>query len=183
MSNNAQTPYNPLVRKTGTQQGRALDAIAASGFGQQHVGNFTKPLPGGVSVVSDNRGRSSGNVAHPFKGKRRNDEGIVEIEPGTINGKFATSYQVSVGASGVVYVYAQIIPTFTDIEGYIISWDFENFTIASAATVPDDTTENFYKPLCVYTDGVKVAQVVQNSLDVVWCGMLEAPQARYGLSG
>lgn len=183
MSNNAQTPYNPLVRKTGNQQGRALDAIAIAGVGQQHVGTYGRTLPGGVSIVSDNRGRGTSGVAHPFQGKRRNQEGIAQIEPGTINGKFATSYEVEIPANGVAYVYVRLIPTFTDVEGYITNWTFDDFTILVNSSVPADTTENFYKPICTYSDGKKVAQPVQNSLDVAWCGMLEAPQARYGLSG
>lgn len=181
MSNSAQAPYNPLIRKTGTQQGRALDAVAAAGVGQQNVGAFGRPLPGGVSIVTAGRGRSP--VAHPFKAGRRNNSGVVKVEPGTINGKFAQSYEVEVGETGTIYVFVKVIPTFTVVETYVVSWEFDDFEIDSDFGAPEDTATEFYRVIAVYTNGVKVAQPVQNSLEVAWCGTEESPTARWGVSG
>lgn len=182
MSNNAQTPYNPLVRKTGTQQGRALDAIAASGFGQQHVGNFTKPLPGGVSVVSDKRGRGAID-SHPFKCLRRKDDGSADIEQGTINGQFAASYNVAVSNIGTVYVYVSVTPTFTDIEDFITGASFSSFNFGSGSSVPADSATTFYRAIATYVNGVKTGQTVRNSLEVAFCGTVSEPSARWGISG
>lgn len=182
MSNNAQTPYNPLVRKTGTQQGRALDSIASVGFGQQHVGNFTRPLPGGVSVVSDKKTRSAID-SHPFKCLRRKDNGTIDIEQATINGQFASSYNLAISDVGTVYVYVSVTPTFTDIEDFITGASFATFAFGSAASVPADTTTTFYRVIATYAAGIKTGQTVRNSLEVAFCGTLAEPSARWGISG
>lgn len=182
MSNNAQTPYNPLVRKTGTQQGRALDAIAASGFGQQHVGVTTRPLPGGVSIAASKRAEAAA-TGHPFKCFRRKNDGTADIEQGTINGKFAASYNVAVSDTGTVYVYVSVTPTFTDIEDFITGASFSSFTFGSGSSVPADSATTFYRAIATYVNGVKTGQTVRNSLEVAFCGTVSEPSARWGISG
>lgn len=182
MSNSAQGSSNPLLRKRGTRDGRVIDAIGAASVGQQNVGTFSKPLPGGVSMIVDKRGRAI-RETYPFRCKIRKADGTVQIEQGTINGKSATAYSVNIAATGTQVIYVRVTPTFTDVEDYITGATFANFTILAASAVPADTATDFYRTLATYVDGVKTGQPVRNSLEIIWCGTTAAPNARWGLSG
>jgi hypothetical protein len=183
MSNTAQAFSNPLIRKQDNRDSRALDGIDQSKIGQQNVGIFTRPMPGGVATVIDARRRGSGAQGHPFRCLGRKSDGSVQIEQGTVNGKSATEYFVSIPSVGFRVIYIEINPDFDDIEDYITGATFANFTIKTGSSVPSDTSTLFRRLIASYNNGVKVGQPVRNSLEVAFCGTVEEPQARWGISG
>lgn len=182
MSNSAQGSSNPLLRKKNARDGRILDAISASSVSQQNVGTYSKPLPGGMSIVVDKR-RAKSAETHPFRCKSRQTDGSVAIEQGTINGKSASAYSVTVSNTGTQVIYVAVTPTFTDVEDYITGATFSSFTLAVASSVPSDTATTFYRLIATFVDGQKTGQPVRNSLEVAFCGTVSAPQARWGISG
>lgn len=182
MSNNAQAFSNPLVRKRGTRDGRALDAADSAKLGQQNVGMFSRPLPGGVSTISNAQSRTP-SQGHPFRCLIRQVGGDVQVEQGTINGKSAVSYTVNIADTGTQVIYVKIEPEFTDVEEFIVSATFDDFEIEVDSEVPADTDTLFYRTLATYVNGKKVGQPIRNSLEVAFCGTINEPQARWGLSG
>lgn len=183
MSNTAQVPGNPLIRKHGLRDSRALDGIDAARPAPNNAFMFSRPMPGGVALTPMARARSAATT-HPFKASPRVRGGVILLHPGTVNGKTASAgYELAISDTGVVEVFVRVEPVFSDYEDYITGASFDTFDLLANTTLPSDTASTFHRPVARYEDGVKVAQYVTQSLEVYWCGSVDQPNPRWGVSG
>jgi hypothetical protein len=142
-----------------------------------------RTLPSGVSFYGGKGGgRRAAGVSFPFQVtlSRGEEEALfATVEPGTISGVMPKidgtdidtlpAPTLEVASTGTAYIYFIITATFNvTAEGYVLG-AAASFTVSidTGSTVPDDVkTSTFYRRIATVVDGVKTAQVVQNSLDI-----------------
>jgi hypothetical protein len=163
---------NPLIRPQTPFERRVVDAIDRSKPGRS-VGVFNRPLPGGVSQISQgsNRGGASTSI-HPFwiysSGK---------MHAGTVNGAIPTLAGSPIGESGNAlslsgskYIYIKNLWTLVfGSSHYLTSATLTERTIVSnTSPLTDSTTSGVlttYRLVAQIIDG-KVQRTQQTSTNV-----------------
>jgi hypothetical protein len=192
MANTAQTSANPLLRKGGGNA-RLVDAVEGA-KPSLPVGAFSRPLPGGTSLVID-RGRGGGkcSVSHPWKPQiidRGENTVKLRITPAMVGFVMADidgtdldddpTPDITISNDGTVRLYAEITATLLPTaEGYIYGGTVTKAEVKSTTgEVPEnDLTGVYYLHISTFTNGRLTAQLRFTSIGVVFQNSEEPNEA------
>jgi hypothetical protein len=167
MANTAQTSSNPLLRKGGGNA-RLVDAVEGA-KPSLPVGAFSRPLPGGTSLVIDRGKGGKCSVSHPWKLRKISQSegtGQFSVQVASINDVTADidgvslteNPTISISMTGTEEVYIEITGTMTENEGYVLGGSVSRVEVKTGESLPaSDQSDHVYR--------VRIARVIDGRIE------------------
>lgn len=178
---NAYRQPDPGVRPLGDGMLRRQQNAQQMGLPKPACGIPFRTLQSGVSFIPDKKQATVTQEPYPFRCSivEQGETTItVRVYPGTVSGVMpkisgvdldaGTPPSLTISKSGTHYVMMTVSATLDATEqGYVLSTASIEVEISVVSSIPaDDKSGTYYRRIATFVDGVKTAQVVQNSLDL-----------------
>lgn len=175
MSNTAQAPGNPLIRKHGLRDSRALDGIDQAKPASNNAFMFSTPMPGGVALMAQARARGARRL---FPLQLTGTPSALRVMPGFVRissqmvpkigtDPISATPPPALNAANGHAVYLKIQVTLNKTNEWVNGASLDNVTVHAANSVPSDTSNTFHVQLGMITEGGLVQSWVNSNLQII----------------